>query len=392
MVEQTIDLQQVRRDLHAIPELSLHEVKTKAYLKKLIESLGCSFLETREVPALPTALLVRLKGKNPKKTIGYRADIDALPIEEKTGLPFASSHPGQMHACGHDIHMTVALGILAYFASHQPNDNLVFVFQPAEEEHAGGKQLYESGALSGDFLPDEIYALHDQPALPSGQVATLQGTLFAGTTEIHLTVRGQGGHAAYPHQAKDAVVAAAAFVSQVQSVVSRSVNPIHGGVVTIGSFHAGTIGNVIAGEAQLEGTIRAFTQVDLTMMQERVQAISDGIALSYGVTMDLELEQGGYYPVENDPAITADFINFMAENPDIDFAEAEPAMTGEDFGYLLQKIPGTMFWLGVGDPDHSLHDARLNPDEGALDAGVKAMIAYLEWRMAENQQNQSVAM
>lgn len=383
MSDSTINLAQVRRDLHAIPELALHEVQTQQYLKKTIAAFASDFLTIKEVPEVETALLVRLAGSNPEKTIGYRADIDALPIEEETGLPFASKHSGVMHACGHDIHMTVALGILAYFAKNQPKDNLIFIFQPAEESEAGGKRLYEAGALTGNFKPDELYALHDQPALPAGQIATKMGTLFAGTTEIHLQVVGQGGHAAYPHQAKDALVAAAAFVSQVQTVVSRNVDPIHGGVVTIGSFHAGTIGNVIAGEAKLAGTIRAFTQTDLEMMQKRVRAIADGIAVAFDVQMNLELIQGGYYPVENDPKTTAAFMAFMEEDPEVDFAEAQPAMTGEDFGFLLNKFPGTMFWLGVGDPKHSLHDARLNPDERALNAGVQAMVAYFKQRMAQ---------
>lgn len=164
-----------------------------------------------------------------------------------------------MHACGHDIHMTVALGILSYFASNQPDTDLVFIFQPSEENHSGGMLLYQSGALD-EWMPDEIYALHDNPQLPAGAICCLNGTLFAGTCEIHADFNGKSGHAAYPHNANDMVVAASAFVMQTQTVVSRNVDPIEGGVVTLGHLNAGDTGNVIAGHAHIDGTIRSLTQ------------------------------------------------------------------------------------------------------------------------------------
>lgn len=378
-----LNLIDIRRHLHAHPELSMAEFETQAYLKKIVTSWHSPWLTIREIPALPTALLVRLEGKHPKRTIGYRADIDALPITEETGLPFSSERPGVMHACGHDIHMTVALGVLAHFAERQPEDNMVFLFQPAEEEQAGGKQLYELGTFVNEWRPDEFYALHDQPAMRTGQIATRQGTLFAGSTEIHLMIKGKGGHAAFPHCAHDVIVAAAAFVMQVQTIVSRNVDPVHGGVVTIGMLQAGTIGNVIPNEAQLAGTIRAFKQPDLEMMQQRVREIAQGLETMYNVQFDLQLIQGGYWPVNNDLDTTKAFIQYMTNDDEIDFTTCEPAMTGEDFGYLINQIPGTMFWLGVGDDAHTLHDSRLSPDEAAIETGVKAIIKYLSWRMSE---------
>ena len=377
-----LNLIDIRRHLHAYPELSLDEFETQRYLKNIVTAWQSPWLTIREIPALPTALLVRLTGKHPKRTIGYRADIDALPITEETGLPFSSERAGVMHACGHDIHMTVALGVLAHFAEQQPEDNMVFLFQPAEEEHAGGKQLYELGTFVDEWRPDEFYALHDQPAMPAGQIATRQGTLFAGSAEIHLTIKGQGGHAAFPQRSQDVIVAAAAFVMQVQTIVSRNVDPVHGGVVTIGMVQAGNIGNVIPNEAKLAGTIRAFDQSELEMMQQRVSEIAQGLATVYGVEFDLQLEQGGYWPVNNDPDITREFIQYMANDDEIDFTTCEPAMTGEDFGYIINQIPGTMFWLGVGDVEHSLHDSRLSPNETAIETGVKAIIKYLSWRMS----------
>lgn len=383
MTTADIDLIAIRRHLHTNPELSMIEYQTQAYLKEIVLSWESPWLTIREIPAIPTALLVRLTGSNPKRTVGYRTDIDALPIKEETQLPYASQNDGVMHACGHDIHMTVALGVLAHFAENQPTDNMVFLFQPAEEEQAGGKQLYELGTFVDEWRPDEFYALHDQPAMPAGQIATRQGTLFAGTTEIHLTIKGHGGHAAFPHQAQDVIVAAASFVMAVQTVVSRNVDPVHGGVITIGKLQAGTIGNVIPNEAQLAGTIRAFQQADLEMMQQRVREIAQSLATMYGVTFDLELNQGGYWPVNNDQKTTAAFMTFMANDEDVDFAISQPAMTGEDFGYLINQIPGTMFWLGVGNAEHGLHDSQLAPDEGAIAPGVHAMIKFLNWRMKQ---------
>lgn len=232
-----------------------------------------------------------------------------------------------MHACGHDMHMTVALGVLDYFASHQPKDNLVFFFQPAEESEAGGRRAYELGLFEGEWRPDEFYGLHVNPKMQTGVIGCRMGTLFAGTTEVNIDVIGKGGHAAFPQDAKDAVVAASALVMQVQTIISRSINPIESGVITLGKFEAGTIRNVIADHARLEGTIRGLTQVMIEKIKERVQEICEGIERSFEVEVRLGLNQGGYFPVENDPVLTKRFIRFMQENPDVVYEEVPPAMT-----------------------------------------------------------------
>jgi N-acetyldiaminopimelate deacetylase len=173
------------------------------------------------------------------------------------------------------------------------------------------------------------------------------------------------------------VVAASAFVMQIQSVVSRSVDPIQGGVVTLGHLTAGDTGNVIAGHAHIDGTIRALTQDNNRLMQQRVRSIAEGVALTYGCQVDLTLHQGGYLPVENNPAITADFIDYMSHQTDVNFIETKPAMTGEDFGYLISKIPGTMFWLGVDSP-YSLHSEKMAPNTAAIEPGIHAITGYFE--------------
>ncbi|NVY95616.1 N-acetyldiaminopimelate deacetylase [Lactobacillus sp. DCY120] len=378
------ELIQIRRQLHQIPELALQEKQTCSYLKEIIARLPQSYLSLKTLPQLPTALLVRVQGRKPHRTIGYRADIDALPVKEETDLEFASQHEGLMHACGHDLHMTVALGILSYYSEHQPQDNLVFFFQPAEESESGGQQAYEQGAFTGEFQVDEIYALHDTPQLPAGLIGCRLGTLFAGTTEVDVDFLGQGGHAAYPQRAKDMIVAAAAFIEQVQTIISRNVDPIEGGVITFGKLRAGTIRNVIAGEAHLEGTIRGLTQKMIELIDTRLQTIAAGIGQSFEAQVQVHLRQGGYWPVENNPRLTQKFIQQMQADPQVKYQETQPAMTGEDFGYLIAQIPGTMFWLGVGETG-ALHSSTFNPDERAIEAGVHAVISYLQIRMQEEE-------
>ena len=374
------DLITIRRHLHQIPEVALEEVETHAFLMQVIGMMDQKFLKILEPKELPTAILVRVQGSDPSRTIGYRTDIDGLPVDEKTGLPYASQHPGKMHACGHDMHMTVALGVLDYFASHQPKDNLVFFFQPAEESEAGGRRAYELGLFEGEWRPDEFYGLHVNPKMQTGVIGCRMGTLFAGTTEVNIDVIGKGGHAAFPQDAKDAVVAASALVMQVQTIISRSINPIESGVITLGKFEAGTIRNVIADHARLEGTIRGLTQVMIEKIKESVQEICEGIERSFEVEVRLGLNQGGYFPVENDPVLTKRFIRFMQENPDVVYEEVPPAMTGEDFGYLLHQFPGTMFWLGV-DGGAQLHESSMSPKEGAIQKGITAITEFLEYRM-----------
>ncbi|MGV3162838.1 N-acetyldiaminopimelate deacetylase [Streptococcus hyovaginalis] len=369
-----LDLIQIRRDLHQIPEIGLEEFKTQAYLLTKIDEL------TKDKPFIKqktwqTGILVFIKGYAATKTIGWRTDIDGLPITEETGLDFASQHDGRMHACGHDMHMTIALGLLEQLTQIQPKENLLFLFQPAEENLAGGMLMYEDGAF-GDWKPDEFYGLHVRPDLNVGDIATNTGTLFAGTCTIEITFKGKGGHAAFPHQSNDALVAAAYFITQVQTVVSRNVDPIEGGVVTIGSMHAGTTNNVISETAKLHGTIRALSQDMNLHIQNRVRAIAEGVAASFGMAVDIKLQPSGYLPVENDPTLAQELMTFFQNTPEVNLIDCLPAMTGEDFGYLLNKIPGVMFWLGIDTP-YPLHHAKMSPNEKALSFGVSHISDFL---------------
>lgn len=369
-----LDLIQIRRDLHQIPEIGLEEFKTQAYLLARIDEL------TKDTPFImqktwQTGILVFIEGYAATKTIGWRTDIDGLPITEETGLDFASQHDGRMHACGHDMHMTIALGLLEQLTQIQPKENLLFLFQPAEENLAGGMLMYEDGAF-GEWKPDEFYGLHVRPDLNVGDIATNTGTLFAGTCTIEITFKGKGGHAAFPHQSNDALVAAAYFITQVQTVVSRNVDPIEGGVVTIGSMHAGTTNNVISETAKLHGTIRALSQDMNLHIQNRVRAIAEGVAASFGMAVDIKLQPSCYLPVENNPTLAQELMTFFQNAPEVNLIDCLPAMTGEDFGYLLNKIPGVMFWLGIDTP-YPLHHAKMSPNEKALSFGVSHISDFL---------------
>mgnify|MGYP001015537782 FL=1 len=370
-----LDLIATRRALHQIPELGMEEFKTHAFLMETIEGLlqDRSFSQVR---TWETGILVYLTGSAPQKTIGWRTDIDGLPIVEETGLDFKSLQPDRMHACGHDFHMTIALGLLEKMAEQQPKNNLLFLFQPAEENLAGGMLMYEAGAF-GDWLPDEFYGLHVRPDLKVGQMATNRATLFAGTCEVKIRFTGKGGHAAFPHTANDALVAASYFVTQVQSVVSRNVDPIEGAVVTFGSMHAGTTNNVISETAFLHGTIRALTQSMSLLVQKRVREIAEGIALSFGVDLEIELNPSGYLPVENNPQLADELMTYFEQVDGVEMIDCPPAMTGEDFGYLLNKVPGVMFWLGVDTP-YPLHNPRLSPKEEVLPFAVDKLSDFLK--------------
>lgn len=360
-------LRSIRRELHQIPELGFQETKTQQYL---LDKLTEWQTERVQVKKWKTGLLVRIAGTNPKKTIGFRSDIDALPITEYTGLAFSSTHAGKMHACGHDFHMTIALGSIQYFVENPPVDNLLFVFQPAEEGPGGALPMLQSDVFQAWF-PDIIFALHIAPELPVGTVSSKEGLLFANTSELFIDFKGKGGHAAYPHLAKDMTVAASQFVVQLQQIISRGIDPLESALITIGKMESGYVQNAIAETARLEGTIRTLSPGTMPIIKEKLQKLMDGFSLAYECQIDVDYG-ANYYQVYNDASYVHLFSKVMKEN-DIKFDTAPAAMTGEDFGYMLKEIPGFMFWLGVSSP-YGLHHAQLNPNEDALSVGVKAVV------------------
>lgn len=367
------ELINIRRELHQIPELGYQEVKTQRYLLDQIHLLPQQFLT---VETWKTGIFVFVKGLNSSETIGYRADIDGLPIEEQTSYQnFKSLHAGAMHACGHDLHMTIALGVLSYFASNQPKQNCLFIFQPAEEGPGGAKQMLESEQLKKWKL-DKIIALHIAPELPVGTIATKTGMLFANTSELFITLKGKGGHAAYPHTANDMVVASSHLVTQLQTIISRNVNPLDAGVITIGVIKGGTKQNIIAETATIEGTIRTRSIETMKKIKERIEALVRGLEVGFDCSISIDYG-ANYCQVYNDEKETTSFIDFATNKESINLLICDEAMTGEDFGYFLEEIPGFMFWLGV-DSAYGLHDARLEPNEQAIPFAVDTIIEYIK--------------
>ncbi|MEC1615674.1 N-acetyldiaminopimelate deacetylase [Bacillus mojavensis] len=360
----------IRRDLHRIPELGYQEFKTQQYLLNVLEQYPKDRIE---IEKWRTGLFVKVNGTAPEKMLGYRADIDALSIEEQTGLPFASEHHGKMHACGHDLHMTIALGIIDHFV-HQPvKQDLLFLFQPAEEGPGGAEPMLESDVLK-KWQPDLITALHIAPELPVGTIATKSGLLFANTSELVIDLEGKGGHAAYPHLAEDMVVAASTLVTQLQTIISRNTDPLDSAVITIGTITGGSAQNIIAQTAHLEGTIRTLSEESMKQVKERIEDLVKGIEIGFRCKGKVTYPSV-YHQVYNTSGLTEEFMSFVAEHKLAQVIEAKEAMTGEDFGYMLKKYPGFMFWLGA-DSAHGLHHAKLNPDENAIETAVNVMTGY----------------
>jgi N-acetyldiaminopimelate deacetylase len=364
----------IRRDLHQIPELGFHEYKTQAYLLSYLQTLP---QEKLTIKKWKTGLFVKVHGLKPTKIIGYRTDIDGLPIEEETELTFPSSHIGQMHACGHDFHMSIALGVLTHFIHNQINDDLLFIFQPAEEGPGGAEPMLKSDVMQ-EWMPDMIFALHIAPEYPVGAIAVKEGLLFANTSELFIDLKGKGGHAAYPHQTNDMVIAACMLVSQLQTIISRNVDPLDSAVITIGKITGGTVQNIIAEKARLEGTIRTLSPESMKKVKHRIEAVVKGIETSF--ECEAKIDFGAmYYQVYNSPDLTKEFMDYLQNETNIKVIECKEAMTGEDFGYMLKEIPGLMFWLGVDSP-FGLHHAKLNPNEEAIQTAIDLMTKYITFK------------
>lgn len=364
----------LRRQLHQIPEPGFQEFKTQ---KLLLDTLAKLPQDRIRIRTWRTGILVYIQGTNPTKRFGYRADMDGLPITEETSLPFPSQHPGYMHACGHDFHMSIGMGVITYFVEHPMKDDLVVLFQPAEEGPGGALPMLAAEELQ-DWKPDQILALHIAPEYPVGTIATRPEILFANTSELFIDLLGKGGHAAYPHQANDMIIAATQMVGQLQTIVSRNVNPLDSAVITIGKMEAGTKQNIIAEKGRLEGTIRTLSADSMNKIKKRIEAVAAGIESSFECQVTIDYGSN-YRQVYNDPALTREFMDWLRGSDQVQLVECTEAMTGEDFGYFLEQIPGFMFWLGVDTP-HGLHNAKLDPDERAIDIAIDTITAYLSYK------------
>lgn len=364
---------EIRRDLHRIPEIGFQEFKTQQYLLDTITSFIKPYMR---IIKWRTGFILVIEGINPRLQLGWRTDLDGLPVQEQTDLSYASEHEGFMHACGHDFHMTIALGLAKRFADVQPEHTILLYFQPAEEGPGGAEPMLEwVKAEHPELLPDYMFACHIAPEYPVGTVATRPGMLFANTSELFIDLKGLGGHAAFPHHTKDMTVAAASLVMQLQTIVSRNINPLEGSVITVGKMTSGTVQNVISDAARLEGTIRTVTAESMAQIKKRIQTLCDATALAF--ECDVTIDYGSmYYQVYNDAHCATAMLEYAKSVEGMTAYECPPAMTGEDFGFFLKEIPGAMFWAGANTP-YGLHHAKISPDETLIEQNILFVEGFL---------------
>ncbi|CEG26334.1 amidohydrolase [Bacillus sp. B-jedd] len=367
---------QIRRHLHENPELSFQEENTARYIEDFYKGKD---VEIQTNVGNGHGIIVTIKGGKPGKTIALRADFDALPIEEKTGLPFASKNKGVMHACGHDGHtayLMVLADSLIQLKGELPG-TVKIIHQHAEEVPPGGaKSIVESGALND---VDNIFGIHLLPLAPAGNVGYHSGFSFAGRSYFKLGVQGTGGHGSSPHMANDAIVAGAHFVTALQTIISRRLNPFDMGVITIGSFDGKGTFNVIKDRVELEGDIRYMTVETKKIIEKEVRRIAKGIEEEFGVGCELTYTSD-YPPLYNDPAVTMMVKGSLesANDPDITEVVEYPQLSpSEDFAYYLEKILGCYFYIGCTpkgvEKPYFNHNPKFDIDEDALLVAAKAV-------------------
>ncbi len=366
-----------RQHLHAHPELMYDTVETAAFVAARLREFGCD--EVVEGIGR-TGVVGLIRGKMPgRRVVGLRADMDALPIEEETGLAYASTVKGKMHACGHDGHTAMLLGAAKYLAETRNFAGAVAViFQPAEEGGAGGRAMLEDGLIER-FGIDEVYGMHNWPGQPVGHFAIRPGPFFAATDTFSLTVSGRGGHAAKPHETIDPVVVASQIVLSFQTIVSRSADPVSQVVVSVTNFQAGSGAfNVIPQTASLTGTVRTLDDRMRRMAERRMTEIAEGIAAAHGATAEVAYRRG-YPAMVNHPRET-DYAAEVARKVTGDCAEAPLVMGGEDFAYLLEARPGAYILLGNGDTA-PVHHPGYNFNDDIIPAGCSWWAELVETRL-----------
>ncbi|EDO1160320.1 amidohydrolase [Listeria innocua] len=374
--ERKDEITQIRRHLHEHPELSFHETETAKYIQDFYK--GKDVEVTTEV-GNGHAVVVTIKGGKPGKTIALRADFDALPIEEQTDLPFKSKYPGVMHACGHDGHTAYLLVLADCLIQLKENipGTIKIVHQHAEETPPGGaKSVVESGILDD---VDQIFGIHVFPFGESGQVYYHSGYAMAGRTYFKLKIQGVGGHGSSPHMANDAIVAGAYFVTAIQTVVSRRLNPFDTGVITIGSFDGKGSFNVIKDAVELEGDVRYMNTENRDKIDAEIHRIVSGIEAMFGVSVELTYTND-YPPLYNDPAVTEQVVASLQKGLGeylTDISMYDMLSGSEDFAYYLQKIPGVFFYIGAKPKNtpHAYfnHHPKFDIDEDALLVAAKSV-------------------
>jgi hippurate hydrolase len=373
------ELTAIRRDLHAHPEIGFEEVRTSGIVAEKLQSWG---IETHRAIGRTGVVGVLQGARGAGRRIGLRADMDALPMDEMTNLPYRSTNPGRFHGCGHDGHTTMLLGAARYLAENRDfAGTAVFIFQPAEEG-LGGARAMLADSLFQRFPCDEIYGLHNAPQLDLGQINVFPGKAMAGADFFDIRIKGYGSHAAKPHQSRDPIIAAAALVQALQAIVSRNTDPMESAVLSITQLHAGTAYNVIPGEAVLTGTVRTFSAEVAEMVRGRMRAVAGGIAAAFGVEIDLDLRTL-FSVLENHPAETAALTEACRDivGDENVLTDPRPMMGSEDFADMLHAVPGCYCWVGHAG-DVPLHNPGFILDDGILPIGASILARIAERRLA----------
>jgi hippurate hydrolase len=375
------DITAWRRALHAHPELLYDVHRTAAMVAEKLKAFGCDEV----VPGIGrTGVVGVIRGRKggPGKVIGLRADMDALPIEEATGLPYQSTVPGKMHACGHDGHTAMLLGAARYLAETRNfTGTAVVIFQPAEEGGAGGKAMVDDGMMDR-FGIQEVYGMHNSPGLPLGQFALRPGPIMAAADHLSIDIEGVGGHAARPHFTVDTVLVGAQIINQIQSIVSRNVDPLESAVVSICMFHAGSTDNVIPQTAKLRGTARSLSPHVQDLLEKRLREVIEGTARLHGAKVKFNYRRG--YPVLKNHERQTDFAAAVAseivgkEKVDTNLA---PVMGAEDFSFMLNSRPGAFIFIGNGD-SAGLHHPAYNFNDDAIPYGTSYWARLVETALA----------
>lgn len=376
------DIMAWRRHLHAHPELMYDVHGTAAFVAERLREFGCDEVATG---LGRTGVVGVIKGRKPGagdlKVIGLRADMDALPIEEETNLPYASKTPGKMHACGHDGHTAMLLGAARYLAETRNfAGDAVVIFQPAEEGGAGADAMIKDGLMER-FKIEQVYGMHNGPGLPVGSFALRPGPIMAATDAIDIRIEGLGGHAARPHKCIDSVLVGAQLVTALQSIVSRTVDPLDSAVISVCEFHAGNARNVIPQIAELKGTVRTLTPEVRDLVERRVREVVAGVAQQTGARIDLVYERG--YPVTvNHPEQTDIATRIASDVAGAANVHAVPPMMGaEDFAYMLEARPGAFIFVGNGD-SAGLHHPAYNFNDEAIVYGTSYWVKLVEHTLA----------
>lgn len=374
----------IRRELHQYPELGYEEVRTSQLIRKHLDDLNIPY----RYPVAETGIVASL-GTGDGPCVALRADMDALPIFEESGVPFCSLTPGTMHACGHDCHVSMLLGAARLLKEHESElpGTVKLLFQPAEEGGAGGQRMCDEGALE-DPIVSRIFGLHVWPFLQTGHIASRAGAFLASAGAIEIHIHGRGGHAAMPHVAIDPVMTAAKVVCELQTIVSRELDPLVPGVISITSINGGTAHNVIPPSVRLIGTVRSLSKDGMTWMKERIREITIQIAAANRCEATVEFPNFTYPPVVNDGAMWQVVQQLGGELLGQDkIHESPPVMGGEDFSYYTERIPGCFVVLGIGNEEegavHGLHTPRFRVDENALPLGTALHTAFAIRSLAE---------